>query len=315
MPPFRVQATKPVKSSVEGVITGYIALWGTPDLRDAYGTWFDHEKPPEMNLDLLPVAMFYEHTMDQFVGKRRIGVMTRVFVDDEGIGFEGQLDREHKFFSRFVREIRAGEHGISSGTADHLAHFDDDGRFVHWPLADVSITKIPAEQRMAFHPVTLLRSSMAQGEDGRDARAIQQSSDAVENDEDFSTTRLETVMNIKELLQQMVAEGATAEQIIAALVEVGISPDEMMAVFDGLAGERGPVDEAQAIAPDNVSVPAAVTQQAEQPTNPTDQPAPTGGLEGFGIALQDFLGNKEQQALVGNYISREHTYLSGVTIP
>lgn len=143
-PPIEIIATR--KGEIE--IDGYLAIWGSADQRDCYNTWFDRKCPPEMGLDLLPIALFYEHNEQGSVRKSRIGQVISAVFDDIGIHFRAIIDLARPFAHRALKEIKAHELATSSGSSSHLAKFDDDGRFVDWMLAELSLTKYPCEHRM-----------------------------------------------------------------------------------------------------------------------------------------------------------------------
>lgn len=159
---YSQQRTRAIRlvDAVTNVIDGYIAMWGTPEERDWYGTWFDREAPPEMGLDFLPFPLLWEHGMGE-CGKKPIGRVTNIFFDDVGIGFRGSLDPSSGCYSRAYKRVERGEMKTSSGTGDHVAEFDDAGRFVSWLLTELSLTDSPAEDRMPI--VRLVRSRTAGG--------------------------------------------------------------------------------------------------------------------------------------------------------
>lgn len=138
----------PATHQAGDVITGYLALWGTQRVADCYGTWFDHNKPPNMGLEYAPFPLWYEHGFDPQVGKTTIGEITRTWADDVGIGFEAVLYRNTPHYAKIRAEIDRGELGVSSSSADHVADFDEQKRFVTWLLTEISLTAEPCETRM-----------------------------------------------------------------------------------------------------------------------------------------------------------------------
>ncbi len=234
---FQSKANMRVTSDVEGVVSGYLALWGSPEQMDSYETWFDHENPPVMNLDFLPIALHYEHGMDEFIGKRAIGSINKIEVDRRGIKFEAQLDRTHPQFRRFVREIQNGEHGLSSGTMDYLATFTLDDRFENWPLGEVSLTKNPAESRMMETPAKILRSSTPTIEGDRNGRSPVATSEA---DNDLKLSSRQDKRMDPQVILDLLKAGATVEEIMAVLVEAGATPEQMQAFIDAMRGEVAP---------------------------------------------------------------------------
>lgn len=148
----------PIRVSADGEIEGYIAVWGDLKHRDSYNTWFDKAAPPNLGIEgLLPIRLLYKHGRDPVIKRAVIGKIVRVWMDDTGIAFKGRLNKNSSFFHRLVSEIQRGELSISSGSAEHLASFDEQGRFVDWLLSEVSLEDEPAEPRMP--KVKLVRSS------------------------------------------------------------------------------------------------------------------------------------------------------------
>ncbi len=142
-----------------GEIQGYIAIWGSPEHRDAYGTFFDKSKPPDMALDFLPFPICYEHGMGK-ARKEIVGSVDGIWFDDVGIAFRGTLNRASKWFGKLVADIRAKRLRTSSATAGHIADFDDEGRFQKWYLTELSLTEHPAESNIPS--VSLIRSAMGE---------------------------------------------------------------------------------------------------------------------------------------------------------
>ena len=148
-----------LRDDVDGLLHGYLAVWGSEEQRDMFGTWFDQRKPPEMALEYLPFPLMYEHTADGQFQKKIIGRVFEVGYDDIGVWYLARLRKDKlnpQEFDRLVEEMRAGKLATSTASAEHIADFDDAGRFVEWILSEVSLTKSPAEPRMPA--VSLLRS-------------------------------------------------------------------------------------------------------------------------------------------------------------
>lgn len=229
-----------IVNEVEGIIRGYIAIWGDSAHRDSYETWFDPARPPEMNLDLLPVAIYYEHGQDGGVRKERVGEIYEAGFDDTGIFFEGQLDRSAPYFARVIEELRHGTNNgalrTSSGTMPYLAEFYPDGAFKSWPLGEVSLTSIPSESRMP--DVELIRSEQTDAATGRQEAAAdlipETNKPIVESGvdgESLTLTNENEDSPMKEKVQAVLdslGEGATLEDFMAALVAAGFAVEEMM---------------------------------------------------------------------------------------
>lgn len=275
---------------IQGIIRGYVAIWGTADKRDAYGTWFDREAPPEMALDYLPFPVYYEHTQDETVRKEIVGSVTRIHFDDTGIAFEGTLDKSSAYFERMIGEIQEQELATSSATAEHVADFDELGRFVSWPVIEVSLTKNPAEERMPM--VTLVRSD----EQRRDASGEPEVTTVIPN-----TNISEELNPMSDETRQL--EDMSLEEIMAALLQE-YSAEEIMALLN----MEGAPEEAlsEPAAPDGAALVSALMDKLEartQPDIPTeDEPvaveprnAPNGEVAKFMKEMRAMM-RKQQEA-------------------
>src|SRR5579859_5449622 len=138
-----------VRSTPDGKLKGYLAIWGAPNQKDCLGTYFDKDRPPAMDLGFVPFPFRYDHGKSAIHGKGTKGRVSKVWLDDKGIAFEGELDPKVADFPTILNEIQQGILAISTGTPEYLAEFAEDGRFVTWPIgADVSLTSHPCEFRM-----------------------------------------------------------------------------------------------------------------------------------------------------------------------
>jgi len=222
---------------LEGIIRAYVAIWGTPDERDSYNTWFDRQRPPEMDLDLLPIALRYEHGMDGAITYERIGEIYKIWFDEIGIAFEARLDKSSPYFERVVAEIQhgtpEGKLRTSSGTLNYIGDFYEDGAFKVWPVAEVSLTALPSEHRMP--DVELVRSERgATPEASPPALPIQQGG----NPGQGTTVNPLTIkdnreMNVMEILASLPAD-ASLEDVMMALLNAGVTAEELKAAIEML---------------------------------------------------------------------------------
>jgi hypothetical protein len=134
--------------TLANAIEGYVAIWGDPEHVDAYGTWWDKERPAEIAADFVPYPISYEHTEDGVVRKVIIGKVERITPDAVGYQFQGRLDRSLPFFERVLSEIQAQALKTSSASAGHIAAFYEDNAFKTWWLTELALTKNPAEPLM-----------------------------------------------------------------------------------------------------------------------------------------------------------------------
>lgn len=154
-----------VRVTPDGQVTGYVFIWGTQEKRDAYDTWFDQSRPPQYSYtgDMRNIPLAYEHGVDKQVGKAFIGAIESAEFDAVGLRFEGQLDKTHPDFPRFISEASQGKLKTSSGAIAHLVEFREDGSFDKWPIGEVSLTQRPAEKRMPS--ISMIRSIADEGRD------------------------------------------------------------------------------------------------------------------------------------------------------
>lgn len=203
--------------TAEGVIRGYVAVWGDLEHKDAYDTWWDKERPADIGIDYVPFPIKYEHGIDGAIKRETVGSVDRIWIDDTGYAFEGHLDRSSPFFPLIVSELTERQLKTSSATGQHMADFHDDGAFKSWPLVELSLTKTPAEERMPA--VQLVRSATG-------GVLLTPSSQPLNNQSNNSQG--EPSMDPSQLIEQLKTSGADANAIINALVAAGFSLDELM---------------------------------------------------------------------------------------
>jgi hypothetical protein len=211
---------------VKGIVQGYIAIWGSPEQTDSYGTWWDKARPPELDLDLLPVALRYEHGMDGAIRQSRIGEVFKVWFDDIGISFQAKLDKSFPHYERVVIEIKEGTINgplrTSSGSIQYLTKFRNDGSFSVWPLGEVTLTAFASESRM---PQVTIRSELQLDAVGAQTTLQTDASQEAETDDngviaipvnEEETTMLEELKAVIDALP----EGSDINAIMAALLGV-----------------------------------------------------------------------------------------------
>ena len=203
-------------NAAQGVIRGYVFLWGSPNGengvgRDSYDTWFDRARPPAFSYDgdLRGYPICVEHGLDPAVGKDPVGAITRTGFDDVGMWFEAQLDRSSPAFMRTVDAIRRGIYRTSSSSAEHMADFYDDGAFRSWMLTELSLVENPSQAEMPA--VSLVRSKTG-AEDRRDADRASHQSDTRMEDRTMNPVTPTAVP------ASVPAEARSVEEELAALV-------------------------------------------------------------------------------------------------
>jgi len=252
-------------------IQGYLALWGSPDQPDCFGTWFDRDEPPDFGLiDGAPIRLMYEHGQDPEVGKTVIGKVVRTWHDDVGIAFEAVLFSDNHHYRKLLNEIRLGLLGVSSASAEHLAEFDEDGRFRTWLLSEVSLTKRPCEPRMKVLHVELTRDAIPV------YRAKLVSDETARRDEmatrSFEEMGIPSDVDATQLLSSLI-ERDGVESVIAllkAMVGVDAMPSNMAELAESVAQST---DEDTAVSTANSAPEADMTEEDEDATE-TARPNP-----------------------------------------
>lgn len=135
--------------AVEGdVYQCYGMLFGDPEHRDAYGTWFDSNT--EYCLDWYEtLPWLYHHTHNRFIGTRKIGDWTERGIDDKGVFFKGELDLRQEYLDE-VKLLLDDEQILfpSSGTLAYAASPpQEDGYIAVWPIVELTSTVAPADFR------------------------------------------------------------------------------------------------------------------------------------------------------------------------
>jgi hypothetical protein len=256
-----VYANAPVRvlDAVQGVIRGYVFIWGSPNGetgvgRDSYDTYFSKAAPPVYSASgsLAGYPVCLEHGQENG-NTQPIGTITRTWFDDVGLVFEAQLDRSDPRFTRTVERVRSGVYKTSSSSAEHMADFDDDGAFRSWMMTELSLVEHPSQEEMP--PVQLVRSN---AEGARDARRVDASMG------DTRKRKLKTEMekrmdvldpiNDEDVVMLPTDEGVIAvaeedvnaiDQAVAGLVqEFGL--EAVLAVLEQMAQVEAPAPEAEA---------------------------------------------------------------------
>lgn len=142
LPGAEVKATRLPDGSVR--LGGYLVRYGGADLM---GEFFAADTDFG-GVDSAPV--YYHHGQAGGIKNRRLG-RADLRQDEFGIFAETVLQERDEYERFIVALAEAGKLGWSSGTAAHLMQREEqeDGRtkIVVWPIAEASLTHIPAEPR------------------------------------------------------------------------------------------------------------------------------------------------------------------------
>lgn len=132
-----------------GKVGGYLVQFGSPDQTDLEGEYFTADTDFDVD-DGQKVSVYYQHGMDDLLGKRRLG-KAELRRDDVGVWMEAQLALRDEYERAIYGLAEAGKLGLSSGTAGHLMERElVDGkavRITRWPIVEASLTPTPAEPR------------------------------------------------------------------------------------------------------------------------------------------------------------------------
>lgn len=129
------------------VIHGRAVLFGTEHLD---GLRFDEVRTDFWDTEgKTGLPMLFDHGEDELVGLNQLGATVRQGRDQVGVWFEAQLERKNQYVDAVLKLVDEGVLGVSSGAVAHMVRIDHDGTFTSWPLAEVSLTPIPADPQMS----------------------------------------------------------------------------------------------------------------------------------------------------------------------
>jgi HK97 family phage major capsid protein len=132
--------------AAEGRVGGYLVIWGHPRQRDLQGEYFTPDT--DLGLDWFERRpVLYHHGLDGNLKAAVIGVIDTLRADSTGLWAEAQLDLRKQYVRTLQRLIDRGILAWSSGSLPHLVEVADDGRILHWPIVEGSLTPAPAEPR------------------------------------------------------------------------------------------------------------------------------------------------------------------------
>lgn len=130
------------------VVAGYAVVFGGKDLQGERFT-----KETDYDLDWIPVKkVLYDHNGNGSI-KGVIGSLPRagISIDDVGLFVEAEILKSNRYATAIQRLTEAKVLGFSTGTLPQLMSRKkaDDGimEITSWPIAEVSLTTMPAEPR------------------------------------------------------------------------------------------------------------------------------------------------------------------------
>jgi len=138
-----------VDDSEDGLrVGGYGMLWGDPEHRDAYGTYF----VPDANYwddKISSRFVLYDHGFDNTLKASVLGDIVLERDDERGRWVEAQLANHAEYLDWIRPLLQQNALSWSTGAVAHLADFTD-GKATSWPIVEYSLTTAPAEPRMAL---------------------------------------------------------------------------------------------------------------------------------------------------------------------
>lgn len=144
----------PIRSAGGNRYETYAVVFGSPDKRDLYRTYFDAET--NYYLDWYTERPWlYNHAQRNKEwrskmaneGAHRIGTWTDIGMDDVGVFVAGELDESNKYWEAVKTLQEESVLYPSSGTIDYIMRIAPDGHVEEWPIAEVSSTVQPGEFR------------------------------------------------------------------------------------------------------------------------------------------------------------------------
>jgi len=151
-----------VKDLGNGKVGGYALLYTTSSDPDLVGDFFT----PDSNFksgNETDYPVYYCHTLDKTLDDRELGRGEFIKSDEVGMWFEAQLNLRDKYEQMIYKLAKDGKLGWSTGSVSHLVRREAVKSGVNWvkswPIAEVSLTPMPAEPRTTAIPVKSLDMS------------------------------------------------------------------------------------------------------------------------------------------------------------
>lgn len=166
-----------IKALEGGKVAGYLVRFSTeddPDLSGEYFTAKTYFGPSDGN----NVDVLFHHGLMLVEGTEHLAdhifkpIKTKK--DEIGIWAEAILDISDKYEKMVYELAQKGKLGWSSGAAKHMVRKNKNGEITRWPIAEGSLTPIPAEPRNKIMSIKSLEaefdkfSGLKSGLDGCD---------------------------------------------------------------------------------------------------------------------------------------------------
>lgn len=112
--------------------------------QDLVGDTFGADTDLGLSRSLKGMPVYYDHGMSGI--RSQIGAVSAYQPGDDGIQFEIELDRHHKYIDRVMQLVDAGAVGLSTGALPHVVE-RVNGQIKRWIVGEISLTPTPAEPR------------------------------------------------------------------------------------------------------------------------------------------------------------------------
>lgn len=240
-----------VKSIAPNRIGGYLAVWGSPQEKDAQGEYFT----PETDFALEYYAnrpALYHHSLDATIGGLKVGTIDTLKLDEAGLWAEAQIE-EHNAYVQKIRElVDKGVLGWSSGSVPHWVDVDKSGQIKRWPIVEGSLTPTPADWRGKTRVMTMKAylEQVSVETEGEPPAASLDTTPAQAADAPTEPQAEEAAVTEAAAKADRAAAGneprtrpmrgkqmSSIANIIAAMQEQGIEADKILAIVAGMAGE------------------------------------------------------------------------------
>lgn len=229
-----------IKAVGNGMIEGHLIVFTDPTRKDLTGQFFDQETERyEEDCPLEDARVMFHHGLNDAIGIRRIGRITKATVDDVGVFVQGVLNERDEYEKAIYDLAKKGKLGWSSGALPQTVKVARNGHIEAWGVIDASLTPTPAMPydtqiyMVKSLPVLNLRGLIA-GEDS--SAAVDDKTNVSEQVQpEFKGLKTMDVDKIKQLI------AAFAEQLLSMLggdaAPPPPPPEEVKAAADEAAAE------------------------------------------------------------------------------
>ncbi len=226
-----------LKALGDGKVGGYLAVFGGP--KDAQGEYF--KRDCDFHLDWYGGStrpVLYHHGLKDQDLIEEIGYITKITQDSRGVYAEAQLDMTNPRAQAVYNDVRHGKIGWSSGSAPHLSKVEDDGGISEWAIVEGSLTPTPAAgKRTTVQALKFDTSTFTpHGKLSIEARPPK-GTRAIKGERKQNSTKGKRQMFIK-----------TDGNLIAALRDAKIDPEQILQVLESLAENDGDEEETEMMA-------------------------------------------------------------------